>query len=477
MNASAHPHLAIIGNGMAAGRLLDELIRRDALRRYRISVFGEEPQGCYNRILLHRMLAGGSLDEILLKPPSWYQAHGIALYNSMVTSLDPSHLTLTTADGQAHSFDLAVLATGSVPVVPPLEGLSCAEGKWRAGVATYRTVADCVRMRQWIAPGKVAVILGGGLLGLEAAKTLHDLHMQVTVLHAAGWLMNRQLDAVAGAFLQRSLERHGLQIQTGVRVIGLTGGGAVQGVRLADGKVLPADLVVLACGVRPRVELATAAGLSVRHGVLVDDQLRTSHPRIYAVGECAEHRGIVYGIVSPLYEQCRVLADVLSGGQTQARYRGSACYTRLKVAGIQVASMGRIEPQDELDEVVQVIESQRGIYRKLIIRDEQLVGAILIGDTSTAATLIRRLERGDLLPSNRLDLLASPLRRDSSDTEAVICHCNQVRRQQLLWAIEHGCKTLTELGNRTGAGTGCGSCRGQLARLLLQHATSVVAGG
>lgn len=473
MNLSARAHLVIVGNGMATGRLLDELLRRNALRHLRISVFGEEPQGCYNRILLHRLLSGGTLEDILLKPPAWYAKHDIALHSTIVTCIDPQHRQLQTTDGQWYAFDKLVLATGSVPVIPPLQGLRLTDGQWRPGVVSYRTVADCERLRQYLRPGRHAVVIGGGLLGLEAAKTLHDQGMHVTVLHAAEWLMNRQLDAPAAHFLQRALERIGLCIRTSAQAAHLLGDMAVEAVQLSDGTVLPANLVVLACGVSPRVELARQAGLEVHKGIVVDDQLRTSQPQIHAVGECAEHRGVVYGIVTPLYEQCCVLADILSGVRPQARYRGSVFYTRLKVVDVEVASMGEIEPKEEQDEIVQVIEPQRGIYRKLIIRQEQLVGAVLVGDTAPAASLLRRLQRGDLLPSNRLDWLASPYRRDTQEQEDVICHCHQLRSQQLIHAIQNGCRTLTELGSRTAAGTGCGSCRDQLAHLLLQHAAEV----
>ena len=469
MTHVSQTRLAIVGNGMAAGRLLDELIRRDALHQLQICVFGEEPHGCYNRILLHRLLTGGTIEDILLKPPAWYAAHGITWHSTTVTQIHPQDHRLQTADGRWHAFDQLVLATGSAANIPPVHGLRQADGSWRAGVVPYRTVADCERLRQYLHPGRQAVVLGGGVLGLEAAKTLHDQGLHVTVLHAAEWLMNRQLDAPAAHLLQQALERMGLCIRTSAQVTHLLGQTSVEGVQLADGTVLPADLVVLACGVTPRVELARQAGLEVREGIVVDDRLRTSHPHIYAVGECAEHRGVVYGIVAPLYEQCAVLSDLLSGTRPQARYHGSIVYTRLKVAGVEVASMGRIEPEGEQDEVVQVWEHRRGIYRKLIIRREQLLGAVLVGDATSAASLLRHLQRGDLLPSNRLDWLASPYRSDLVEAEDLICHCHQLRSIQLIQAIQRGCRTLAELGSQTGAGTGCGSCRGQLARLLLQH--------
>jgi len=268
--------LAIVGNGMAAGRLLDELIRRDALRQLQISVFGDEPHGCYNRILLHRLLTGGTIEDILLKPQAWYATHGITWHPTTVTQIHPQDHRLQTTDGRWHAFDQLVLATGSATNIPPVQGLRQADGSWRAGVVPYRTVAGCERLRQYLHPGRRAVVLGGGVLGLEAAKTLHDQGLHVTVLHAARWLMNRQLDAPAGHFLQQALERMGLCLRNSAQVTAVLGATAVDGVQLADGTVLPADLVVLACGVTPRVELARQAGLEVRKGIVVDDQLRTS---------------------------------------------------------------------------------------------------------------------------------------------------------------------------------------------------------
>jgi nitrite reductase (NADH) large subunit len=232
---------------------------------------------------------------------------------------------------------------------------------------------------------------------------------------------------------------------------------------------LPAELVVFASGVQPRIELARESDVPTNAGILVDDRLQTELPNLYAVGECAEHDGRVYGTVQPVYEQCAVLADLLSEANPHARYRGSKVYTRLKVAGVEVASMGDVDPREGDDEVVQVIEEKRGVYRKLIIRDDRLAGAVLVGDTSAAAGLVQRYERGDAVPANRLDLLASP-DRGTESAGGVICQCHQVGESTLLDAMHNGCRTLQELAARTGAGTGCGSCRGQLAALLLKGA-------
>ena len=458
--------LAIIGNGMATGRLLDELLRRDANRQYEISVFGEEPHGCYNRILLNRVLVGGSLDEIVLKPKEWYKANGIRLVaGSAVTSLSAASQRLWTADGKEHLFDVAVFATGSVPRLPPMEGTRLPDGRWKDGVTVYRTVADCERMRDCLRRGQRAVVVGGGLLGLEAASGLASLGASVTLLHLFDTLMNRQVDKTGAAMLRKAVERLGIRVHTSANTKSVYGDKRVEGVILGGGERIPADLVVFASGVKPRIDLAIDSDLPTNAGILVDDQLRTGVADVYAVGECIEHNRLVYGTVQPVYEQCVVLADVLTGANPDARYRGSKVYTRLKVVGVEVASMGDIDAKQAQDEVIQIVEEQRGNYRKLVIRDGKLAGAVLVGDTSNAASLVRRFERGDPLPTNRLDLFATPDRAAESPG-GIICNCHQVSEATLHENIRAGCRSLADLASRTGAGTGCGSCRGQLAAML-----------
>ncbi len=460
--------LAIIGNGMATGRLLDELARRDGFARFEVTVFGEEPHGCYNRILLNRVLLGGSVDDITLKPAAWYAERGVRLRSgAAVTRLSPAARRLWTADGQEHYFDLAVFATGSVALLPPVEGVTRADGRFKDGVTAYRTAADCERMRASAKKGERAVVVGGGLLGLEAAKGLADLGMSVTLLHLFDTLMNRQVDKTGAVMLRRAVERLGINVRTSANTKAVLGGKRAEGVLLGGGERVPADLVVFASGVKPRIDLAQDSDVPTNAGILVNDQLQTHLPGLYAVGECAEHDGCVYGTVQPVYEQCAVLADVLTGANPAAHYRGSKVYTRLKVVGIEVASMGDIDPREADDEVVQVIEEKRSVYRKLVIRDGRLAGAVLVGDASAAAGLVRRFERGDPLPANRLDLFASP-DRASEPTGGTICNCHQVTEPTLLEAVRGGCRTLQDLAARTGAGTGCGSCRGQLASLLLK---------
>jgi nitrite reductase (NADH) large subunit len=465
--------LAIIGNGMATGRLLDELARRNGLSAFDISVFGEEPHGCYNRILLGRVLNGSSPDDIMLKPREWYAERGVRFHaGTRVTHLDTAARRLHTADGQTLPYDVAVFATGSAPFVPKMDGLKRADGSWKDGVFLFRTIEDCQRMRRSAAaPGGGAVVLGGGLLGLEAAKALCDLGLHVTVVHMMDVLMNTQLDPSGGALLRRAIEKMGIFVRTGTVAKEVVGEERVEAVTLANGETLPADLLVVSCGIVPRIEAAKASGLAVKRGILVNDALATAVPGVYAVGECAEHDGRVYGIVQPIWEQCAVLADVLTAANPRSRYRGSKLYARLKVVGVDVASMGVVEPERDSDEVVQIIEDRKGVYRKLIVRDGRLIGAVLVGDTEAAATLVQLFDRGDPLPANRLDVLCSPtVAPVAADPE--VCNCNHVTESTLLEAIRGGCATLTGLAERTRAGTGCGSCRGQVASLILKHAPS-----
>lgn len=462
-------HLVMIGNGMATGRLLDDLARRGGLTGFHIRVFGEEPHGCYNRILLNRLLAGGTVDDITLKPMEWYRDNGVTLHSGCrVTQVSTESRRVRTSDGHEYEYDKLIFATGSVPRVPSLEGLHTADGQLKPGVVAYRNVVDVERMREWAQPGRSAIVIGGGLLGLEAAKGLADLGLSVTVVHQAGILMNNQLDLFGGEYLRRAVTGLGISVRTGVTTQAILGEHAVEGLRFTDGTLLPADLVVFACGILARSDLARASHIPVNKGILVDDTLATSVELVYAVGECAEHRGQVYGLVQPIYEQCAVLADVLTGTNPQARYTGTRLYTRLKVAGIEVASMGDVEARHADDEVVQVMEENRGNYRKLVIRDGRLVGAVLVGDTSASAGLIRRLERGDPLPANSLDLFASPDRGFPTATNDPICKCHNVTETCVRNAMAAGCRSLQEVSARTGAGTGCGSCRGQLAALLLK---------
>jgi nitrite reductase (NADH) large subunit len=474
--------LAIVGNGMAACRLVDELLQREALARYDLAIFGDERGGAYNRILLSKVLAGDHPDAIVTKPPAWYAARGVQLFDGVaVRRLDTAVKRVEAQDGARHSYDLAVLATGSQPQVPPLVGMTTADGNLRPGVFVYRTMEDCLKMRAHARAGDDAVVLGGGLLGLESAKVLSDAGLHVTVVHAARTLMNAQLDELGGEMLERQIETFGIFVRTGRSLEAVLGNNVVDGVRLDDGHTLAADMLVLACGVRPRVEVARASGLPINKGILVDDTLATEVPDVYAIGDCAEHAGRTYGILTPAWEQAATLADVLTGANPPVRYGGSKLYTRLKVAGIDVASMGRIEPELDSDEVIQVVETRRGSYRKLVVRGRALLGATLVGNTAAAAALIQILDRGEPMPDNPLEVLC-PGASFGSDArgDRLVCNCNKVSEDRLREAISGGAASVEALSLATRAGTGCGSCRTELAQILARYplpAPSVAAAG
>jgi nitrite reductase (NADH) large subunit len=467
--------LAIVGNGMGTCRLLDELALRGAAQRYEVSVFGEEKGGAYNRILLGRVLAGEVPDAIVTKPRSWYDRHGVVLVDGVkVIRIDARRKSLETSDGASHPYDVVVLGTGSQPLVPPLQGMNGPDGELRPGVYVYRTIDDCLRLRERTRAGDNAIVVGGGLLGLEAAKVLSDRGMHVTIVDVAQTLMPAQLDAVAGEMLCRQIERHGIFVRTGKTVEAVYGSGdALEGLVLDDGTTLPTDMLVLACGVRPRVDLALASGLPVNKGIVVNDTLATEVPGVYAFGECAEHAGKTYGLVAPAWEQAAVLADVLTGANPQARYRGSKLYARLKVAGVDVASMGCKEPELEGDEVLQVLEERRNSYRKLIVRDGRLVGAMLVGNTVATGSLVQLFDRGDPLPDDPLEILCTS-RPAAAALDHLICNCHKVSQSAVREAIAAGADSIDALGIATKAGTACGSCKSELAQLLPRPAKGVL---
>lgn len=465
--------LAIIGNGMGTCRLLDELVARGAAFQFEITVYGEEQGGAYNRIMLGKVLAGGSPDDIVTKPLEWYDRHNIRLIDrTRVTKLDTLRKLVETADGQARAYDIAVLATGSQPVVPSLEGMNDEHGELKPGIFVYRTIGDCMRMREKVRSGDSAIVVGGGLLGLEAAKVLCDRGLHVTVVQLKKTLMNAQLDDIGGEMLERQIERSGIFVRTGRTVEAVYAEECVKGVYLDDGTTRPADIVVLACGVRPRIDLAKASGLPVNRGIIVNDTLATEVPSVYAFGECAEHAGRTYGIVAPVWEQATVLADVLTGTNPSVRYRGSKLYTRLKVAGVDVATMGISDAEREEDDVLQIVQDRKDAYRKLIVRDNRLVGAILVGDTSAAGTLVQYFDRGDQVPEDPLELLCTTSAAPDPATR-LVCNCHKVTEGQLCDAVAAGADTVESLCAATKAGTGCGSCKSELSQILSKASKKV----
>jgi assimilatory nitrate reductase electron transfer subunit len=412
--------LVVIGNGMAGCRFVQEVVRRDPGRRLAITVVGDEPGGCYNRAQLTNLLAGATATgNIQLAGAAWYAAHRVALRaGTAVTGIDRAARHVQLDDGTALAYDVLVLATGSMAVLPPVTGLYRGDGQLLPGATAFRTLADCVAISRLAATATSAVVLGAGVLGLETARGLAGRGLPVTLVQRGAQLMGRQLDADASRVLTRTARSLGVRIRPGAHMRAVRGNHRVRGVALEDGTELDADLLVLCCGVRPRVELARQAGLAVATGVLVDDQLRSTDPRILAIGECAEHRGRTYEHVEPAWEQARVAAQVVAGPGEPVSYHGSLNVTRLQAAGIELASLGEAvaDPgdgslddtaEDDPAEVIRFTDPARGIYQKLVVRDGRLSGAILLGDTRCADSITQLFDRQAALPADRAALLVS----------------------------------------------------------------------
>lgn len=470
--------LAIVGNGMATCRLLDELVARQAGDRYDISVIGEEPGGAYNRVMLSKVLSGEDPDSVVTKPLDWYESRGITLLSqTKALRIVAPERTITTDTHASLRYDVAVLATGSQPLVPRIEGILGDDSELIPGVFVYRTLSDCTNMRAYARAGDNVVVLGGGLLGLEAGKVLSDLGLHVTIIHLAHGLMNAQLDFVGGSMLQRHIEQCGMFVRTGRTIEAALGTQRLESIVLDDGEQLSADMLVIAVGVRPRVDLARASNIPVNKGILVNDTLATQAPGVYAIGECTEHAGSTFGLVAPAWEQAVVLADLLSGAKPQARYRGSKLYARLKVAGVEVASLGCLEPVLESDQVVQVVEERKAAYRKLIVRDRMLIGAMLVGDARAAPALIQAFDRGDPLPEDPLEALCSGAGARSAESAGArtVCNCFKVSEAAIVEAVEAGAITTELVTEQTRAGSGCGSCKNEIAQLVALHAKKPLA--
>lgn len=388
--------LVVVGAGMAGLKLLEELKTR-CPGRYNVTVVGAEPEPAYNRVLLSLLLAGEATDEDLaLKERAWYGANGFRLFTGAeAREIDREAKRVTLRDGRVVAYDKLVLATGSEPIRLPLPGAHLPQ------VLTFRDRCDAMKMTALSKPGARAVVIGGGLLGLEAAYGLVKLGCSVTVVHLADRLMDRQLDAAGAATLKRALEAKGIAFALGAQSETVLGETRVEGLRLKSGEVLPADMIIMACGVRPNSTLGRAAGLEAKRGLLVDDAMTTSDENVFAIGECAEHRGVVYGLVAPAYEHARTLAAHLAGAAEP--YAGSLLSTNLKVSGVAVFSAGLIEAEGECETVL-LADPGHGHYRKFLVRDDRLVGAILVGEASDALWYLGLIAKGEALGAMRDDL-------------------------------------------------------------------------
>jgi len=469
------PHLVVIGNGMAGCRAVEELLARDA-GRYRVTIFGAEPHVNYNRIMLSPVLAGEkTFDEIVINGRAWYADNGIELVVSdPVEKIDRAAKTVTSRSGRTVSYDRLLIATGSDPFIIPVPGRDL------HGVISFRDMHDVDRMLAAAEAGKKtgggdAVVIGGGLLGLEAAHGLTLRGMKVTVLHIMPTLMERQLDEAAAWLLKTALEGRGQTILTGADTAEIYGDGKVEGVRLKDGREIPASLVVMAVGIRPSVALARDCGLEVGRGIKVDDHMVTSDPSVLAVGECVEHDGMVYGLVAPLWEMCRALADGLVGRPTG--YRGSVTSTKLKVAGLDVFSAGDFSGGDGTEDIV-LRDASRGVYKRVVLKEDRVVGAVLYGDTADGGWYFELMRKAEDVATLRDMLIfgqayasgggrADPKAAVAAlSDDAEICGCNGVSKGKVVAAIEGGACSLDAVRATCKASASCGSCTGLVETLL-----------
>ncbi|MEM9761751.1 MAG: nitrite reductase large subunit NirB [Pseudomonadota bacterium] len=461
--------LVVIGAGMASGRLLEQLFEK-APGAYHVTLFGAEPRGNYNRIMLSPVLSGEkTFEEIITHDADWYAEHGVTCrFGEAITAVDRARKVVVSAAGET-PYDKLVIATGSMPFIIPVPGHDM------AGVVTYRDLDDTNAMIDAAAmPGSKAVVIGGGLLGLEAAAGLRLRGMDVTVLHLMPHLMERQLDPAAGYLLQKELESRGITIRCRANTHEIVGDGKVEAVRLDDGTEFPADLVCMAVGIRPATALAKEAGLACGRGLHVDDQMITSDENILAVGECVEHRGACYGLVAPLYDMAKVAAETLAG--QAAAYEGSLTATKLKVTGVDLFSAGDFAEGEGREEIV-FRDPARGVYKRLVVEGERLVGAVMYGDTADGNWFFGHIKDGTDISEMRDTLIFGPTFAGGTPLdpmaavaalpdEAEVCGCNGVCKSRITGAIAGGAITLDAVRAETKASSSCGTCTGLVEQLL-----------
>jgi nitrite reductase (NADH) large subunit len=461
--------LVMIGNGMAGVRTIEEILKLDS-NKFEITIFGNEPHPNYNRIQLSYVLQGEkSLQDIIMNDWQWYNENNITLYTGeAITKIDVENKRIISEKGRVVKFDELIIATGSSSFILPVPGSD------KQGVIGFRDILDCERMIETAKSYKKAVVIGGGLLGLEAAKGLLNLGMSVDVVHLMPHLMERQLDAEAGKMLKNQLEQEGMNFLLEKQTAEILGQERVTGIRFNDGSEVAADLVVMAVGIRPNIQLAKESGIFVNRAIVVDDFMETSVPHIYAVGECAEHREVTYGLVAPLYEQGRVLAAHFTGRPTKP-YEGSITGTQLKVSGVDLFSAGEIT-DDPSTKAIKVHNEFDGVYKKILVRENRIVGIVLYGDTKDSTRLYKMLtQKDDISGMTSVSLLSSGCCGEGADQsdvaamtdEDLVCGCNGVTKGTIVEAIRsQDLKTVDEVGSCTNAGRSCGRCKSLISDIL-----------
>ncbi|WP_434750034.1 nitrite reductase large subunit NirB [Paenibacillus amylolyticus] len=459
--------LVVIGNGMAGISTVEQILKLTS--RFDITVFGTEPYPNYNRIMLSYVLEGSkTLDDIVLNDLHWYKDYGITLHTgTTVARIDAETREVVTEDGHRSPYDKIIIATGSSSFILPVPGHD------KQGVVGFRDIADCNIMLEAAKEYKKAAVIGGGLLGLEAAKGLVQLGMDVTVVHLMDDLMERQLDPQASAMLKAELERQGIKFKMGAQTSELLGGDRVEGIRFADESVLNVDFVVMAVGIKPNTAVARESGIEVNRGIIVDDYMQTSLKDVYSVGECNEHRGVCYGLVAPLFEQGMILAKHICGVET-APYEGSVVSTKLKISGVDVFSTGEFIDSPEHIVISQKDDWKR-TYKKILLRDNKMVGAVLFGDITDSAELQKLIknqtEMTDELYSSLMGTGCGGHKKTTSvetmPEDEIVCGCNGVTKGAIVDVITNqGLTTIDEIKACTGATRSCGGCKPVVEQIL-----------
>jgi len=478
--------IVVIGNGMAGAKVVEEILKRSR-DQFEIIMFGAESYGNYNRILLSNIVnQSQKSSEIIMNPLNWYEENNICLHRGVkVTRIDrkkkkvfgkkmkpgvPAYENFAgdSEESIEEVYDFLIMATGSRPFVPSIDGFGT------KGTFLFRTIDDSIQIAEYAKKCQKAVVIGGGLLGLEAARGLMTHNLDVMIVEAAPQLMPAQLDLESSQLLKNSMESMGIHMNLGMITTGIvTKENCVSGIKFKDGSSHQTDMVVLSAGIRPITELAVECGLKVNKGIVCSDQMKTSDKSIFSLGECIEHRGVLYGLVEPIWEQARVIADIITECGADALYEGTKIGTRLKVMGVDLVSIGEKNPSSPDDEVIIYRDPKRGVYKKLIVRDEKIHGAILLGETESADQLMRLFKNdGDVL-ENRWEMLNGAVdSRTLIDVvdlpdNAQVCNCNGVCKKNIVDAIVN--KKLTSvsaIGEETKAGKGCGSCKGLISQII-----------